>query len=136
VPDGNHKIVYDDARAYLCSDPLELTSVASRDLARKVRVRVRSRRVSIGEVLEQVFAGFEDRSAVRRSRETEVGEDPDRSIFAIPSDEGRQPQLRRDRLARIRASGRSYEEGIALAVGAESWSSGAQLIFVTESTSE
>ncbi|GIK97832.1 MAG: hypothetical protein BroJett029_20410 [Alphaproteobacteria bacterium] len=30
------------------------------------------------------------------------------------------------------ASGRNREEAIALAVGAEAWSSGAQLVFVTE----
>ena len=49
---------------------------------------------------------------------------------------GRQPRLRRERLDRIRASGRSQEKAIALAVGAEAWSSGAQLIFVTEPAPE
>lgn len=136
VPDGDHKVVYDERRAYLCSEPVEITAVDASDLAGKVRTHVESRGFPIAEVLEEVFEGFEDRSAVRRPRTTESRDDPDRPIYGIPSDEGRQPRLRRDRLDRILASGRNREEAIALAVGAEAWSSGAQLIFVTEPLAE
>jgi len=132
VPDGAHKIVYDERRAYLCSEPLVLASIRPSDLAGRLRARVESRETPIGEVLEEVFAGFENRSAIRRRRASEGSDDPDRAVYAIPSDQGRQPRLRRDRLGRILGTGRSWEEAIALVVGAEAWSSGAQLIFVTK----
>jgi hypothetical protein len=136
VPDGDHKIVYDEHRAYLCSEPLELASIGASDIAAKLRIRMDSREATIAEVLEDVFEGFENRSAIRRRRTAESRDDSDRLIYAIPSDEGHQPRLRRERLERILDSGRSHEEAIALAVGAEAWSSGAQLIFVTEPPSE
>ncbi len=117
VPDGDHKIVYDERRTYLCSEPLELASVRASDLAGKLRARVESREAPIAEVLEDVFQGFEDRSAIRRSGTAERRDDSDRLIYAIPSDEGHQPKLRRERLDRILGSGRSRKEAIALAVG-------------------
>jgi hypothetical protein len=128
---GDHKIVYDQLKAYLCSDPVELASVNAQDLAEKVQFHVGGG-APIGEVLEQVFNGFADRAAVRRPREVSSREDSERDIYAIPSDDGRQSQLRQERLARFRAAGRSREESVALAVGAEAWSLGAQLVFVTE----
>jgi len=131
VPDGKHKIVYDKRRAYLCSEPLELASVHAADLAGKIRARIESRETPLGNVLEKVLEGFDNRSAIRRSRAAERRDDPEREVYAIPSDEGRQPLLRRQRLERLLRSGRDREEAIALAVGAEAWSSGAQLIFVT-----
>lgn len=132
VPDGAHKIVYDARSACLCSEPLELASIRPSDLAGKLRAHVESRETLIGEVLEGVFAGFENRSAIRPPRASEDRDDPDRVVYEIPSDQGRQPKLRRERLERILGTDRSREEAVALAVGAEAWSSGAQLIFVTE----
>ena len=87
-----------------------------------------SREAPISEVLEEVFEGFDDRLAIRRLRASESRDDPDRVVYAIPSDQGRQPRLRRERLERILGT----EEAIAIVVGAEAWSSGAQLIFVTK----
>lgn len=136
VSDGEHKIVYDGLRAYLCSEPLRLQPVRSADLAAKVRSSVEARAVPIGEVLERVYEGSEDRSAVRRARRAETRDDADRESFSIASDQGRQPELRRERFARLRESGRDQQEAIALAVGAEAWSLGAQLIFVTEGASD
>ncbi|WP_156436387.1 hypothetical protein [Bradyrhizobium pachyrhizi] len=130
VPDGKHKVVYDTGNAYLCSDPLELPSVEARDLAPKIRARLESRRIPISDVLDHVLNGFADRSTIRRGSKSRG--DSERGAYAIPSDDGRQAELRQSRLARMRAVGRSEEEAIALAVGAEAWSSGAQLIFVTD----
>ncbi|MGS1096332.1 hypothetical protein ACVCNR_17370 (plasmid) [Aquamicrobium terrae] len=78
VPDGAHKIVYDARSAYLCSEPLELASIRPSDLAGKLRAHVESRETPIGEVLEGVFAGFENRSAIRPPRASEDRDDPDR----------------------------------------------------------
>ena len=134
VPDDVHKIVYDEGKAYLCSDPLDLITVEAADLAKKVEHHIESRKAPIGDILEQVFAGFADRSEIRRDRPA-GRDDPDREIYTIPSDDGRQSELRLTRLARILASGRTRQEAIAMVVGAEAWSSGAQLIFVTKQES-
>ena len=131
VPDGDHKIVYDGNRAYLCSEPLALNSSSASEVAGALRADVESRELPIANVLENIFNGFDDRADLRRPHGTEVKDDPERRIYAIASEDGRQPELRRGRLNRMIASGRSREEAIALAVGAEAWSAGAQLIFIT-----
>jgi hypothetical protein len=135
VPDGDHKIVYDESKAYLCSEPLELDTIDPSELAYRVRAHVASERVSIGQVLHQVYRGFSYRHEIRRPRDARSGKESDRALFDIPSDQGRQPRLRQERLSRLLASGRSQEEAVGLAVGAEAWASGAQLIFVTDPTS-
>jgi hypothetical protein len=134
VPDGDHKIVYDKSKAYLCSDPLELDTVDSLELADRVRAHIENDRPTIGAVLRHVYRGFSRRHEIRRPRDVQSGEEPDRTLFDIPSEQGRQPRLRQERLIRLLASGRSQEEAVALAVGAEAWASGAQLIFVTDPT--
>lgn len=135
VPDGRHKIVYDRERAYVCSEPLALAPLGPADLGSKVQARVESRTTSLGDVLEEVFKGFENRATIRRPSAVERQPESERISFRIASDEGRQPLLRRERLQRLLSSGRDREEAIALLVGAEAWSSGAQLIYVTESLS-
>ncbi|WP_157113609.1 hypothetical protein [Bradyrhizobium embrapense] len=130
VPDGEHKVVYDDQRAYLCSSPLRLPTAREADIAEKVSFDLEHRKVSLGEVLEEVLTGFENRAEIRRAAEG-PHQDPDRAAYQIPSDDGRGATLRRRRLSRFLESGRSRAEAIALVVGAETWSIGAQLIFVT-----
>ena len=131
IPDGPHKVVYDRTNAYLCSEPVELASVQADDIAPKLRSHLENRGAPLAQALEEGFEGFGDRLDVRRpSAEQRV--DRDRLVYEIPSDGGDQPRLRRARLDRILATGRNRQEAVALAVGAEAWSSGAQLIFVTE----
>lgn len=132
VPDGDHRIVYDRSDAYLCSDPLELDTLDPTELSDRVRAHIDGERLPIGEILRRVYRGFSRRREVRRPREVRSEEEADRSLFDIPSDDGRQPQLRERRLRRLLADGRSQEEAVALAVGAEAWASGAELIFVTD----
>lgn len=134
ILDGRHKIVYDNVSTYLCSDPQLLETVKSSDVCKKIEMRVRSTRLPIGVNLENVYSGFSERSAIRRTQERRGSEDENREIYAIASEDGEQPEFRRERLARFEMAGRSREEAIALAVGAEAWSSGAQLIFVTAKT--
>jgi len=132
VPDGVHKIVYDRARAYLYSEPLELSPVRAAELVPKVRVHLENRGAPLADVLEEVFQGFDSRSEIRRPSPIQSEIDRDRLVYEIPSDGVEQPRLRQDRFERILASRRTREEAVALAVGAEAWSLGAQLIFVTE----
>lgn len=131
VADGVHKVVYDNRWAYLCSSPLELESFSASIIAELVTSRLKYRTDTIGDVLKNVFEGFNDRSVIRRAVSPRPM-DRDRGIYAIPSERGVQSRLRLERIERIIGSGRDREEAIALAVGAEAWSSGAQLIYVTE----
>jgi hypothetical protein len=131
VPDGEHKIVYDKSTAYLYSEPIELSHMSSSDFAEQLRAHVESRETSIGMVLEQVFEGFEDRAAIGRPRGSESRDDPDRIIVDLLSEVGGQPRLRQQRLDTLLGKGLSRYAAVALAVGAEAWASGAQLVFVT-----
>lgn len=130
VADGPHKIVYDDRRAYICSEPLPLSAVGEADLVEKVRSYLGHRKISLGEALEEILSGFERRAEIRAPIQSSHL-DAERAAYKIPSDDGRGAALRRDRLARFQARGRSREEAVALAVGLETWSMGAQLVFVT-----
>ncbi|GGA48692.1 hypothetical protein [Pelagibacterium lentulum] len=132
VPDGHHKIVYDRQNTYLCSDPLELRRIKPRKLADEVEARIESRTVPIADVLEKVFVGLGDRTPIRRPDRSTQEVDSERLTYAIASDEGRQSALRQERLDRIVKSGRNREQAIALAVGAEAWALGAQLVYVTK----
>jgi hypothetical protein len=129
VSNGKHKIVYDEKRAYLCSEPLDLTPEDPFEVAALVRHDLEIRSGLLSEVLEQVFVGFADRSSIRRRGALRA--DEDRSVYDIPSEHGRQQELRQRRFSRLRENGRSHDEAVALLVGAEAWSSGSQLIFVT-----
>lgn len=132
VADGVHKIVYDKYNSYLCSTPIELPSISYSELETKLLARVEREEAPIGKVLEQVLEGFSNRSTVRRPQAGEEMVDDDRSADTILRQQRRSSQMRRERLRRIQNSGRSREEAVALAVGAEAWSFGAQLMFVTK----
>jgi hypothetical protein len=132
IPDAKHRIVYSGSKSYLCSDPIEVEAVDASRLMEDVRGRIERGR-ALGDVLQHIYDGFSRRSEIRRPRETGTEEDPDRIAYSIPSDLGSQVELRRQRLTRLRSSGYTEEQAVALSVGAEAWSSGAQLVFVTES---
>jgi hypothetical protein len=110
---------------------VEVDAVDASHLVDDVRRHVETGR-RLGEVLRRVYDGFSHRSEIRRPRDEGAEDDPDRVAYSIPSDLGSQGELRRQRLNRLHASGYTEEQAIALAVGAEAWSSGAQLVFVTE----
>ena len=132
-PDGRHKIVYDRVRAYVCSKPSPLDVISRADLGGKVRQDIRERGETLGESLRRVLVGFDERFSIRRAKERPKAED-DRHVYAVPSYEGRQPQLRAQRLDRLRGRAKTEDEAIALAVGAEAWALGAQLVMVTDPT--
>jgi hypothetical protein len=110
---------------------VEVEAVDASHLVENVRRHV-ERRQALGDVLQHIYDGFSHRSEIRRPRETGTEDDPDRIAYSIPSDSGSQVKLRRQRLNRLHASGYTEEQAVALSVGAEAWSSGAQLVFVTE----
>jgi hypothetical protein len=132
VPDGEHTIVYDKKRAYLCSDPHPVQTVDANDIAANFRAHIDERHQTLAETLDQVYRGFSERQAIRRERPRSRGQDRERTGYAISSDRGEQSRLRADRLNRLRQRARTEEDALALAVGAEAWSLGTQLILVTE----
>lgn len=131
APDGPHKLVYDHARAYLCSDPLPLTVVRSRDFAKRLRTRIEKEDVRLGQSMRRVFAGFTERAQVRRSRDSQAAVSSDRRAFSIASDTGTGAAVRRERFADYRGRSKSLDEAITAAVGAETWAAGIQMIMVT-----
>ncbi|HEY2660679.1 MAG TPA: hypothetical protein VGI79_13225 [Caulobacteraceae bacterium] len=133
APDGPHKVVYDHARAYVCSDPLPLTVVRSRDFAKRLRTRIEKDEVPLGQSMRRVFTGFSERVAIRRQTNTKtpLGPDADRGVFSIASETGVGPRVRQERFADYQARSKSLDDAVTAAVGAETWAAGVQMIMVT-----
>ena len=131
VPDGIHKVVYGSNNTYLCSDPLDLNSTDPSDIAGKLEARIQKEGKLIEDNLFQIFEGLSHRSDIRRRAPDQEQEDGERLSYEIPSDAGRQPLLREQRFERLLQNGFTLEQAVAITVGAEAWSSGAQLIYVT-----
>ncbi len=66
VPDDEHTIVYDERRAYLCSEPHRIQAVDPGDLAANLRAQIDGRDRTLAETLDQVYRGFSHRRAIRR----------------------------------------------------------------------
>lgn len=131
-PDGYHHIVYDRVRAYACSEPMELEVLSRASLADTVAREIREGGETLGESLRRVHAGFGRRKMIRRIDPPSTTSSGDRLVFANPSDTGRQSDLRARRFERLRGRARNEDEAVALAVGAEAWAAGAQLVMVTD----
>ncbi len=68
-PDGIHRVAYDAFSAYVCSQPVELREVKIEELQKSIHDNIIRQENSLGEVLKQVYSGFEERSAIRRREE-------------------------------------------------------------------
>lgn len=130
VSDGPHKIVYDQTRAYLCTKPQPILTINPNSLMDTIKTRLSHRHETLGETLTKIYQGFSNRESIRRYT-TAPSEANERAAYSIPSDVGIQPHLREVRLGRLRERASTEDDAIALAVGVEAWSSGAQLILVT-----
>lgn len=143
-PDGHHRIVYDRTAVHVCSKPAYIRDVRPGTLAENVVMRVRGKSETLGGVLRRVYAGLEDRAAIRRQQEQSLGtgdtqEDVTDGLRAtvIPKLDQRSPPAltnteRAGRLAHLRDQGRSEEEAIATALGLEYWGLGIQLLLAVE----
>jgi hypothetical protein len=128
IPDGPHKVVYDEYRAYLCSEPHRLEVTRARDLGKRLRGRIEQSKMTLGGSLRRVFAGFSERGQVRQQ---DVRLSPDRAAFAIPSDTDEAAELRQARFEDYRERFPTEDDAIAAAVAAEAWGSGVQLVMAT-----
>ncbi len=141
-PDGPHRIVYDQSRVHVCSDPMQISGVNSSDLINKVSNALRERKQPLGELLEQVFKGFEDRSSVRRISDLEEPEPTRPGLDSIAYSTSRELSFRSTvelarsqrarRLEKFLDLSRSRERAVAAAVGLELWALGVQLVVAVE----
>jgi hypothetical protein len=101
---GDHRIVYDQLRRYVCSEPHAIEEVTSEELIEGVELRARSAEEPLIARLERL----------------------------APSDRASEiPQLSRLRQRDIRTRSRTPADGLAAIVGLEAWLQGAQVLFVT-----
>lgn len=143
--DGQHRIVYDGMAVHVCSKPEEIRDVRPGTVAETILGRVRAQSETLAKIMRRVFAGLEDRAAIRREQptvahasQTEAGSEV--SIL-VPSLGERLPLKltnveRLQRLEQLRSRSKSEDDAIAAALGLEFWGLGIQLLFVVEQGAE
>ena len=67
LADGPHRVVYDNARDYVCSEPEPLERVDPETLAKTVQDRIKIESDGLAVAVQRVFTGLDDRHLVRRS---------------------------------------------------------------------
>ena len=102
---GPHRIVYDRIRRYVCSEPTELPEYRPNDLASKIRYRIQHSDMTLEKSIERIFS--RERSSRRTSR------------------------LSMRRREQIVSRFKDPRAGMAVAVGTEAWTQGAQTFFVS-----
>lgn len=144
MPDGQHRIVYDNSRTHVCSTPVSIRSFAPGLLAESVSTRVRQDSASLEQNIRKVYGGLEDRSSIRRPQSDSATpeENPDRRDETAdrPLDEraSRDTMVsgRIRRLAQLRERAASENDAITAALGFELWGLGIQLLLAVEEKSE
>jgi hypothetical protein len=133
APDGQHRVIYDSARIYVCSAPVEVNEVSHEHLVASVQERI-SAGHSLLEIVHAIFDGLKDRLPLRKERDLtgpeaeaarQIGyELRGSSLLPRPDTE----VLRRRRVEALRSRARSQEDAVAAALGIEAWSLGIQMI--------
>jgi hypothetical protein len=137
VPDGAHRIVYDQDSVHVCSTPTSISDVRPDHLAEKVSARLRSDGETLRQTVFRLYAGLDDRAAIRREEPSQEQDEGDEDLFSRAHmkamDERTPPQItrleRRRRLTQLKARSRSEDDAVAAALGLEFWGLGIQLIF-------
>jgi hypothetical protein len=142
APDGRHRVVYDGARVHVCSKPVAIEEVRPALLAERVAVRVRKKKGTLGEDIERLYAGLEDRGAIRREQPGSASHPDlggDYLETAAPELDRRQPpalthRQRLYRLTQLRERSKSEEDAVTAALGLELWGLGIQLLLAVDET--
>ncbi|SDO06416.1 hypothetical protein [Afipia sp. GAS231] len=138
LPDGTHRIVYDPDRVHVCSEPTEMRDVRPELMAANILTRIRTDGPSLGHAVHNVFAGMEDRAAIRRASKEVFEDDENVNLDSVAATFGeRAPQSftrteRNRRLIQLKERARSEEDAIAAALGFEFWSLGIQMILAVQ----
>lgn len=139
-PDGVHRIIYDQWSIHVCSEPSQIDETPPTSIAQRLRARLITDSPSLGEVVRQVYDGFENRSEIRRHHvrkdRTEEGDQTgdEESIASTRTPDSRRREQRIERLGRLKSQAKSAEDAISAALGLELWALGIQLILTTDST--
>lgn len=129
IADGWHRIVYDETRAYVCSEPQSIPMRSRSNLAEQVSERIRVRKQPLAEVVAHIYAGLEDLSSTRRAVK---GPDYERELTTAAPGILRRGETRRARLSDLLARARTPDDAKAAALGLEVWGLGTQLVLATE----
>lgn len=137
-PDGQHKIVYDTSRVYVCSAPKRVEEARIENIARRLLVEMKQRDEPITSALKRIFESFSQRRDILRMPVEERATYDTRLQMAISAEQiGRSPrQMARERTRRlddIRQRAKTEDDAMFAAVGIETWAAGSQLIAVTTS---
>lgn len=132
--DGPHRIVYDCYRVHVCSKPTQIPEVDAEQEIARLASTVREMREPISNLLDRVFDGFNDRSAIRRKSENIVGQE---QLGSGHGDGERATgdyvrAQRRRRFSDLLKRAEFREQAVAAAVGVELWTLGIQLVLAVE----
>ncbi len=132
LSDGPHKIIYDGASVFVCSEPIEVYETRADQLASRVIQKISDQ--PLEQLISHIFTGLEHRYQVRREKPTtsHVELEPD-SEFTINEQAAVSRTLaRKRRLSELTARARSSADALGAAMGVEMWSLGIQVIFATK----
>jgi len=135
-PDGLHKIVYDKARVYVCSEPRRVDETRAEQFATSLRTKLQGREEPISHSIRRVFENFGARRDIRRESREQPKPSEGQSLSSFQTESiGRTAEQifreRRQRLDSIRRRSKTENDAIFSAVGVETWAAGSQLIAVT-----
>ena len=128
IADGLHRVVYDGARVYVCSEPIALPKRDKEAMINSVRDAIFERKRPLSDVISTIYHGFENRASVRRAIDRP---DYQRELIETVQASLQKPVTRSDRLANFASRSRTPNDAMAAALGLEVWSLGMQLILVT-----
>jgi hypothetical protein len=140
--DGQHRIVYDRNTAHVCSVPKKIRNVRPDAVSDSILKRIHTQDETLAATMRRVYAGLEDRSAIRREQPAhadEAGFEKGSEFHALvpPVLEERLPRQlasieRLKRFEQFLARSKSEEDALAAAIGLEFWGLGIQLLFAVE----
>ena len=143
LPDGMHRVVYDQRRVYICSAPVRLEIVTPTTLAEIIRRRCLSESTTLSDAVNRLYLGLAERAQVRRYPQAAPAHDESiqsdqsfRQLRIYTAFEDRiRPRLssaeRGQLFERIHARSRTRDDAIAAALGLELWGLGIQLVLAT-----
>jgi hypothetical protein len=135
--DGWHRIVYDNANLFACSDPIRLDEVKALNLPSTVRVQLEQRKQRMDFALKELYSSLGTVRAIRTENVSEADIIHDVATrLAILGEISPTPEQtlasRNHRLEIFRAKAVDEASAIFATVGVEAWAIGAQLIAVTQ----
>jgi hypothetical protein len=129
--DGLHRIVYDAERVHVCSEPARIHEVTPDEVVARLAQRIQPGNPPLGDVLENIFRGFDRRLDVRRPPSHADADDESGIVEEAVSGRAT-PEFSRDQRARrfsqLLTESRSRDHAVATAVGMELWTLGIQMI--------